>query len=304
VSADRDVLVAQRDLAVLDERTLADAPRTGRSGRGLARVIGVVGPPLLTVALFIGLFESIHRIELFHPLLWPSPFSVVETMWNQAFTEHMWANLWITVQEALWGFLFGSVTGFVFGVGIALSRRFAQALYPYVVLVQSMPRIALAPVFAALFGFGMVSKVITAFAVCFFPVLINTIVGLKSVDEDQVSLMRSLCASRFQVFVRLRFPSSLPLLFAGLRTSMTLAFIGAVVGELTAGQSGMGELIDQAAMQVRMPAVFGYIMWLALTSLAFFLLLGAIGKRVAFWAESGADSITASGARPRSTLGA
>jgi NitT/TauT family transport system permease protein len=206
-------------------------------------------------------------------------------MADQAVSAYLWQNLWVTLQEGLLGFAIGASIGFVIGVGIGVSTLMSRAVYPFVVLIQSMPRVALAPVFVALLGFGMSSKVLTAVAICFFPVLLNTIVGLRNFDSDALILMRSLRASRMQIFRKLLLPGALPMIFAGLKTSMTFAILGAIVGELTAATEGIGSLIDIAAFQLRMDAVYGYIMWMSLVSLAIFGFMDWLDRRVVFWRD-------------------
>lgn len=264
----------------------AEAPGAARRGFGrgaLGRRARLAAGPLLTGALAIAIFELVHRSGLLSTLIIPSPFSVLLAMWQQALTAHMWSNMWITVQESLWAFFIGSAIGLLFGIAIGMSRTASRALYPYIILVQSMPRVALAPVFVALLGFGQQPKVLTAIAICFFPVLINAIVGLRHVDEDSIMLMRTLCASRSQMFWKLLLPGAMPMIFGGLKTNMTLAFLGAIVGELTAANAGVGLLIEASAFQLRMDAVFAYIMWLSLVSLAAFGVLELIDRRVVFW---------------------
>jgi NitT/TauT family transport system permease protein len=206
-------------------------------------------------------------------------------MVNQAMSADMWANMWVTLQEALLGFIIGSVFGLLAGLGIGLSPVLSRAAYPYVVIVQSMPRIALAPVFVALLGFGMGAKVLTAVAIGFFPILINTIVGLRASDEDSVTMMRSMQASKRQIFSKLLWPTALPTIFGGLKTTMTLAFLGAIVGELSAANAGIGMLIEHAAFQLRMEAVFAYLLWLSLVALAVFGLLELLEMKMVFWRD-------------------
>jgi NitT/TauT family transport system permease protein len=198
-------------------------------------------------------------------------------------TPFVWSNFWVTIQEAMIGFVIGTVTAFVLGVLISLSLTFRQAFYPLIVLFQSTPRVALAPIFIAWFGFGITSKVALAATICFFPVLVNTITGLTLVDEDTVLLMRALKASRYQVFVKLRLPASLPTVFAGIKAALTFAVIGAIVGELSAANEGVGHLIETAAFQFRMHDVFAYLIILGLFGLGLFLLSGALERKLIFW---------------------
>ena len=256
-------------------------PRPSR----LRRVAGSTVPPLITGLVILFGLEVFSRAEVLPPILFPSPFSVFAEMGHQATTDFLWLNLWTTFQEAALGFVIGSLIGFVGGVAIGLSRMVSKAIYPFVIVVQAIPRVALAPVIIAFFGFGMSSKVVIAVAICFFPVLINTIVGLRQADQSALLLMRSLQATRWQAFKKLLLPSALPSIFAGLKTAMTFAFIGAIVGELIAANQGIGRLIEHAAFQLRFDAMFGYILWLALLSLIAFGVMEWLDRKLIFWTE-------------------
>ena len=166
---------------------------------------------------------------------------------------------------------------------MALVPTFRKAFYPVIILFQSTPRVALAPVFIAWFAFGITSKIALAATICFFPVLINTITGLTVIDENAGLLMRSLRATRWQTFRHLRLPSSVPTVFAGLKAALTFALIGAIVGELTATNEGAGHLIETAAFQFRSDDVFAYLLMLALIGLALFLLAARLERKLLFW---------------------
>ena len=266
-----------------DEAAVASTLRSPHRVRDW--VVTRVLPPVLMFVFLLGLLELISRMEILPAVVTPSPFTTLETMFDQARSAYMWENMWVTLQEGLAGFAIGAAIGFVLGVGIGVSTVVSRAVYPFVVLVQSMPRVALAPVFVALLGFGKSSKVLTAVAICFFPVLINTIVGLRHFDPDALLLMRSLRASRFQIFRKLLLPGAMPMVFGGLKMSMTFALLGAIVGELTAATEGIGSLIDIAAFQLRMDAVYGYIVWMSIVSLVIFGLMDWLDHRVVFWRE-------------------
>lgn len=242
--------------------------------------------PVITGLLIVALLETIHRFEFVPSVIFPSPFSIASEVVAQATGPIMWPEASITAQEGLLGFAIGTGLGFLLGVGVGLSAIVSRGLYPYIVLLQAMPRVALAPIFVAILGFGMASKVVVAIAICFFPVMINTIVGLTSADESEIALMRSLCATRWQTFRKLLLPGALPTIFAGLKTSATLAFVGAIVGELTAANAGFGALIEASSFQMRMASVFAYIFWLSLISLALFGLVGLVERKVVFWKEN------------------
>lgn len=242
-------------------------------------------PPLITGLATFFVFELIHRFEIVSPIIWPSSFDIAAEVWNQAFHSYMWSNLWATVQASLIGFCLGSIAGIAFGIAIALSRTLAAGFYPYLILLQSSPRISMVPLFIAIFGFGMTTKVVTAIILAFFPPVVSTIVGLREVDQDRITLMRSLKFSKPQVFRKLLWPSALPMIFGGLKVALTVAFLGAFVAELTAANDGIGLLLELAAFELRMDALWAYIIWFSLISLVLFGVLELIDRKLVFWRE-------------------
>jgi NitT/TauT family transport system permease protein len=239
----------------------------------------------ITVIVLAGIWELLSNLN---PPFWPEiilskPSEIVPALFSAITSKFVWVNFWVTFQETMYGFLIGAGSGFLLGVLIALSKTFSRAVYPIVVLFQATPRVALAPVFIAWFGFGMSSKVALAAAICFFPVLVNTITGLSLVDENALMLMRSLKASKFQVFMHLRMLSALPTVFAGLKSAMTFALIGAVIAELLGSNEGAGQLIDAASFQLQMENVFAYLTLLGFMGLGLFLVINAIERRIVFW---------------------
>lgn len=260
------------------------ANRRRRAGRG-RRLLRTVAPALITGIIVLVALELFSRSGIVPSILFPGPLDIFSAMATQATTSFLWSNLGITFVEGLAGFVIASVIGLTFGIGIALSDLIARAVYPYVILFQAMPRVALAPVIIAFFGFGIESKIVIATAIAFFPVLINTIIGLREVDQSALLLMRSLHATRRQIFTKLLLPSALPSIFGGLKAAMTFAFVGAIVGELEAANMGIGQLVQSAAFQLRIDAMFGYILWLALLSLLIFGAMEWIDRKVVFWTE-------------------
>lgn len=253
--------------------------RVGKRARYLTPVV-VAG---LVIA---GIFEAIAKFELLPSLLFPPVEDVFANMYRQMLTPTLWKELSVTMQETMAAWVIGSGIGFISGVGIGLFQIVSRGVYPYMVLLQSMPRITLAPAFIAMFGFGMTPKVLMGVVLCFFPVLINTIVGLRSADQDSLLLMRSLNASRLQIFRKLLFPGALPAIFGGLKAALSFALIGAIVGEMFAGNAGIGGLIKTTSFQLRMDAMFGFILWTSIVSLALFGIMTAIDKKFIFWTEN------------------
>lgn len=240
---------------------------------------------MISALVLAGIWQGLSSLD---PSFWPEvilsrPSEIVPAFFDAITSKFVWENFWVTFQETIAGFAIGAGGGFVLGVLIALSRTINRAFYPIVVLFQTIPRVALGPVFIAWFGFGLTSKVALAAAICFFPVLINSITGLTTVDENAITLMRSLKASKFQTFIHLRLLAAMPTIFAGLKSAMTFALIGAVIAELLGANEGAGQLIEAASFQLRMDDVFAYIAILGFLGLGLFLVINAIERKLVFW---------------------
>jgi len=237
------------------------------------------------VLIFCLIWEFLSWLD---PSFWPAivlsrPTDIVPAFFEAITTGFVLWHFWVTFQETIIGFVLGAGGGFLLGVYVALLPNFRKAFYPMIVLFQSTPRVALAPVFIAWFAFGITAKIALAATICFFPVLVNTITGLTLVDENAGLLMKSLRATRWQMFRHLRLPGAVPTIFAGLKSAITFALIGAIVGELSGTNEGAGHLIETAAFQFRSDDVFAYLLMLALIGLGLFLIATILEKRLLFW---------------------
>jgi len=183
----------------------------------------------------------------------------------------LWCHTRLTLGEILGGLALGLTTAVVLGYLMAKSRPLEQLISPYIVASQSVPIVALAPLLVIWFGSGQLSKVLVCALTIFFPMLVNTMVGVRSVDPDLVALMRSLQATRWQMFSMLEVPSALPVLLAGLKVSVTLSVIGAVVGEFVAADRGLGFLINVARGNFDTPLMFVALFTLIATALILYL---------------------------------
>jgi NitT/TauT family transport system permease protein len=186
---------------------------------------------------------------------------------------------------------------FTLGVAVALSRRTEYFLYPFIVMFQAMPKVALAPIIIIWFGLGITSKVVTAALVAFFPLLVNTIVGLRSSEEDRVNLMRSLAASRWQIFWMLQLPNAMPYIFAGLEIAMIFALLGAIVAELVGAESGLGMLIQSMNFTMDVAGQFSVLLILSALGLILNGIVTAFRRRVLFWDAS--QKVDIQGAKPK-----
>ena len=250
----------------------------------------------LTVLLFcasIAVWEGAVRVLHIPAFILPPPSQVVVALWRGFSTGIYVTHLYYTLVETVLGFLAGSALGFFLGTAVAMSRHVEYFLYPYIVMFQSLPKIALAPLIVIWFGLGMTSKVVNAALVAFFPLLVNTMVGLRSADEDRVSLMRSLAATDRQIFWMLRLPNALPFVMAGLDVAMIFALIGAIVGEFVGSQVGLGMLIQSMNFTMDVSGQFSILLVLSVLGLILNRCIGLVRKRVLFWDPSEKERVEA-----------
>jgi len=185
---------------------------------------------------------------------------------------------WVTLGEALGGFVLGASAGTTCAIAMARSRIIERMLYPLVISSQTFPKEALAPIFVIWFGFGLMPKVIIAGLISFFPVVVNTMRGLLSVDPLTLDLMRSLSANQRQIFLKVRLPNAIPYLFAALKMCITLSVIGAVVGEFVGASAGLGHLIRLANSELATDLMFAALISLGAMGTILFLLVDGLEK--------------------------
>ena len=252
-----------------------------------------IGISVVLFVVLVSVWEAVVRILQIPQFILPAPSRVAEALWRGLTSGLYVEHLYYTLVSTVLGFLLGSALGFGLGTAVALSRRFEFFLYPYIVMFQSLPKIALAPLIVIWFGLGLSSKVVNAALVAFFPLLVNTIVGLKSADEDRVSLMRSLAASEKQIFWMLRLPNALPFVMAGLDVAMIFALIGAIVGEFVGAKRGLGMLIQSMNFTMDVSGQFSVLLILSVVGLLLNRCIQLIRKRVLFWDPSEKEKVEA-----------
>jgi NitT/TauT family transport system permease protein len=241
--------------------------------------------PLVFVA-FVGAWEVLVRAWQLPEFLVPAPSGIVWALVGGFRSGLYVEHFLVTFYEAVFGFLIAAAAGVVIGTVIAQFRLVERTLYPYVVAFQTLPKIAIAPLLIVWFGFGLTSKVVIAALVAFFPVLVNVIVGLKTVDVGKLDLMRSLDASRWQTFRFVTFPNALPFVFAGLDIAIVFGVLGAIVGEFVGSQRGLGNLILQFHTALDLASMFAVLLLLAVLGVALHLVMQALQRRVIFWTRT------------------
>jgi NitT/TauT family transport system permease protein len=236
---------------------------------------------------FLAIWQLVYLIELVSPIILPSPLETIEDLFvvgrNLLTGDYMLKALWVTTQEVLLGFIIAVVFGFALGVLVGETSFGERAVMPYLVAVNTMPKVAFAPLFVSWLGFGIASKVALAAFIAFFPVIVGTAAGLHAADQNARMLFKTMGASRWQTLVQLKLPIGMPHFFAGLKNAAVLTVVGAVVGEFLGGGKGFGELIRVAAAQLDTPRVFSLIIYLSLLGLATFWVVAWAQRRFVFW---------------------
>lgn len=204
----------------------------------------------------------------------------------QAFEDDwslLWDNAWVTLQEVLLGLAIAIVVGVVCAVGMHLSRTLRDAAYPLLVGSQAIPIVVLAPIFVLAFDYGIGPKLAIVALICFFPITVNVLDGLRAVDPEQLKLMRSFGASRLRTLRSVELPAALPSFFSGLRVASTVSVIGAVFGEWAGADSGLGRLVLLGNNQLQTPRVYAGVVILTLMAVALFALASLAERLVCPW---------------------
>jgi len=243
-----------------------------------------------SLAAFVGLFiiwELCTMMFNINPITLPAPSSVIQEFVS-SFSFYI-SHAWVTLQEAVLGFLLGMSIAIMMGVLMAHSSVLERTLLPIAVLANVTPIMAIAPLFILWFGFGTLPKVLIAAIITFFPMLVNSIMGFRSIDENHYEYMRSLHASKLEIFMKLRFPNSLPYLFSAAKTCVSLSVMGAVVGEWSGATEGLGNVIMMASNYMQTNRMFAAIFMLAIMGITLTNIVRYIEKKVLYWHVSAND---------------
>lgn len=256
-------------------------------GRPLARFWDKIGQ-LVGLIVFLAVWEGSLRIFDVPQFILPTPIEIVKQIAGDAWSGLIFVHLYITVLETLLGFFLAAILGIGLGCAVGLMPRFERIVYPYILALQTIPKVAVAPLMIIWVGYGIQSKILTAGLIAFFPILVNVVVGLKTVEPRMLLLMRALKAGHVQTFLKVRLPSMLPYLFAGLETAVIFAVIGAIVGEFIGASQGLGSLIIQRQAAIDVPGVFSILFYLSMIGIVLDAILRVIAHRYAFWSHRAA----------------
>ncbi|QCR30974.1 ABC transporter permease [Lysinibacillus sp. SGAir0095] len=245
--------------------------------------------PILALVIFLSLWQFIPAMLDIKPFILPKPTDVMAAALED--WHLLWPAMQITIVESVIGFVLSAVVGIGISVLLASSRVLEISLYPYAVILQTIPIVAIAPIIVIWFGSGFNSIVIISFLIGFFPIVSNTLMGLNSVDKNMSDLFKLYNASKWQTMMKLRIPAAMPFIMSGLKISCTLAIIGSITGEYIAGigggKGGLGYAITVAAVQLKTPYLFACAIAGALFGIVFYLLVSMASRLVLkSWHES------------------
>ncbi len=237
--------------------------------------------PLIGIALFLIIWEIAVRIWELPTYLLPTPTEIVQEMIRkrQTLIDHSL----VTAYEMILGYFLAIAIAVPLAVAITAFRSFDKFITPILLFFQTVPKISIAPLFLVWFGVGPFPKILVAFLISFFPIVIDTAVGLRSIAPEMVDLARSMGASRRQIFLRFRLPGSLPYVFSGLKVAATLAVVGAVVGEFVGADKGLGYLLLVANSNLLTPLMFGTIVALTFQGLILFNIIQVLENILIPW---------------------
>jgi NitT/TauT family transport system permease protein len=239
--------------------------------------------PAVATALLLILWEAITRIFQVPQFLLPAPSDVWEAA--QSYGGTIWKHSLTTLSTTLAGFFLGLGLGVVLGFLIGYSRLAYLVLYPLLVGFNTIPKVALVPLLAIWFGIGAIPAIITAFTLAFFPIVVNVAAGLATVEPEMQDVLRSLGASRWEIFQKVGFPHSLPYLFASLKVAISQAFIGSVISETVASDRGIGYVIVSASANFNVALAFLAILSLAAMGILLYGCFALVERRTIHWAR-------------------
>ena len=277
-----DAVVAREVRAIPGARHRATLGRL--LAEGVQALVANV-PAAICLGLLLVAWQLIVTTLRISDFILPAPLEILKV--TVRFFPQLLRHTWTTTAEILLGFAIGNAVAVAMAVFIVNSRLVERVLYPLIIASQTIPKVAVAPLFLIWFGSGLTPKVVITAIVCFFPTVVNTVQGFRATDERAVDLLRLVAASRRQVFVKLQFPSALPYFFAGLKISIALAVIGAIIGEWVGANSGLGYLIMYSTQTLRTDLMFAALFVVSILGILLYL-VAVLFERLFSWRASSA----------------
>ena len=253
-----------------------DAPARGVRRRGVDFLY-----PVVFLLVLIAAWEAAVVWLRVQPIVLPPPSAVVRSLLDD-WSYLLW-HAWITGAEVVLGFMASALLGVPAGILVVWSKTIERTLMPIFVTSQTVPKIAIAPLFVIWFGIGLFPKVLVSLLIAFFPIVISTSVGLKAIDQDMLDLIRSMNASKWQVFQKVRIPNSLPFIFSGLKIATAFATVGAVVGEFVGADKGLGYVLIVSNSMLETPRLFATLIPLSLIGVLLYAAVVKLEKMLIPW---------------------
>lgn len=247
----------------------------------MARAVGQIGYPLAGTVILIALWAFYCVYGQVPTVVLPTPDKVLYAF--IARFDLILSEGWVTLKETLYGFLLALVIGIPMAIAVANSRALNLMFYPLLIGLQSVPKVALAPILLVWLGTGIESKLAIVWLVAFFPIIVDTVAGLRATPRELLELARSLRATPIQVFLKVQLPAALPFIFTGAKVAITLAVIGAVIGEFVGSSEGLGFLLLSATSQLDSPLAFAALFALSFLGMFVYLLVELAERLAAPW---------------------
>ena len=244
--------------------------------------------PWLALSAIIAIWQFICTAFDISDFIFPAPWAITQSLvqyWGPI-QGHAIKTFWTTMA----GFSIGIAVGVLLGLLIGSSRFMYKALYPLMIGFNAIPKAAFVPILVVWFGIGTLPAILTAFLICFFPIVVNVATGLATLEPELEDVLRVLGANRLDVLLKVGLPRSLPYFFASLKVSITLAFVGSVLSETVASNEGIGYLMMSAGSQMRMPLVFAGLIVISVMAMVMYELFAVLERRTTGWATRGMDA--------------
>ena len=240
-------------------------------------------PAIILFVAILAIWQAAVSWAGIKPYLLPSPQSVLEAMLDTSID--WWGHIWATGLAIVGAFLLAAASGVLLGTVIAWSPVLSRALMPFLVFLNTLPKVAIAPLFLIWVGYGILPNILMGALIGFFPVVINTAVGLSQIDHDMIDLGRVFNAPKWKVFAKIRIPNAYPYILSALKVTATSAVVGAIVGEFVASQTGLGYVIVTSQSSMNTALAFAALIYISIIGLLLFAVVGLMSRYLAPWAE-------------------